>query len=94
MRLDEIKPKLRIKATSVGSTEGLLIGLNHLEARRKGAVGTVVGPVAGHGGDVWWVRQDGEEPVAAYFFHEFEPLDDQTPYMGPLGSPEAEVLYE
>lgn len=56
------------------STKGMLIVQRHLDNRRVSQRGQVSGIVAGHGGDVYWVRHEGDSDKdgAAYGFWEFE----------------------
>lgn len=62
--------KVQIDPT-LGSTGGMLIKQQYLDARKPGIAGTIKGWVAGHGGDVYWVEhEDGS--VAAYGWSEFE----------------------
>jgi hypothetical protein len=56
----------------LGATKGMIIAARHLEARRPNTVGVIAGYVAGHGGDVYWVRHSEGDVVAAYGFMEFE----------------------
>lgn len=71
---DDVKPGMIVKIVdefAPDATTGMLISPKNLAARRCGAEGTVLGFVAGHGGDVWWVEhRDGS--VAAYCFTEIE----------------------
>lgn len=63
----------RIKThPSVNNTQGLHVKQSHLDARRPNAVGTIVGVVGGHSGDVYWVKHEGMEAHAVYCFTEFE----------------------
>lgn len=64
----------------LGSTRGMFIGVQHLNARRSAAIGTVVSQVPGHAGDVWWVEHDGVYYMAPYCFDEFEPLLPVEPF--------------
>lgn len=89
MKENEVKIGLRVRVATLGSTTGMLIKPKHLTVRQEGKVGTVLGWVSGHGGDVWWVKHDGSDDIGAYGFPEMEPLEDQTPYEEPLGSPRA-----
>lgn len=74
MDLNNIKIGLKIRTHEhLESTNGMMISSKHLDARRHGTTGEIVGWVPGHGGDVWWVRHDGSDVVAAYSFTEFEP---------------------
>ena len=73
MDLSKVKEGLKVKVTKLGDTMGFLIKPKHLDIRKVGVTGTVVGYVPGHGGDVWFVKHDGEENVVgAYMFDEFE----------------------
>jgi len=52
---------------------GILIKEDILQRRTPGIKGQVCGFVPGHGGDVYWVRHDGEENTgSAYGWWEFE----------------------
>jgi hypothetical protein len=75
MNCNEVKDGLRVKITKLGETRGMLINPRHLDVRAEGKKGVVSGYVAGHGGDVWWVRHDSGS-VGAYMFTEFEPEED------------------
>lgn len=71
MDLNSVKEGLKVKITKLGDTKGMIIKPRHLDVRKVGVTGTIVGYVPGHGGDVWWVRhEDGE--IGAYVFNEFE----------------------
>jgi hypothetical protein len=59
----------------LGGTTGLLIKPSYLAARRAGATGIIGGWVAGHGGDVYWVKHD-DDVVSAYGWREFEFAED------------------
>lgn len=57
-------------------TSGMLIKQEILNRRTPGVKGQICGIVGGHGGDVYWVRHDGEEDTgSAYGWWEFE-IDD------------------
>lgn len=56
---------------TLGSTVGMLVKQQYLDARRSNAEGTIKGWVTGHGGDVYWVQHD-DGTVAAYGWMEFE----------------------
>jgi len=56
----------------LGSTRGMMIVDKHLAARAPNSVGTIVGVVGGHGGDVYWVEHSIGGDAAAYCFTEFE----------------------
>ena len=71
MNRDEVQPGLRVSIGVLGDSNGMAISQEHLRWRRQGAIGIVLRHVVGHGGDVWWVRQDDGQ-VAAYSFDEME----------------------
>jgi hypothetical protein len=54
------------------STNGMMVNPLHLSARKPNAEGVVEGCVPGHGGDVYWVRHEGDDVAATYCFTEFE----------------------
>ena len=59
---------------------GMLIKAEVLERRTPGVSGQINGVVGGHGGDVYWVRHDGEEDKgSAYGWWEFELEPVPTP---------------
>jgi hypothetical protein len=64
--------RVRTHAVLDDDTQGMIIAARHLEARRSNTVGVIAGYVAGHGGDVYWVRHSEGDAVAAYGFMEFE----------------------
>ena len=66
MKLEEVKPGLKVKITRLGSTTGMMINTHYLETRTIGAEGIVGDYVQGHGGD-----------VGAYVFDEFELIDEK-----------------
>ena len=67
---------MQVQVGPLESTQGMLIGQRFLDARKEGAVGIVYGVVAGHGGDVLWVKhEDGAE--AAYCFTELTAWAEQ-----------------
>lgn len=73
--MDQNKIELGMKVRTVavlGATTGMLIGEEYLAARRPDCEGQLLNYVAGHGGDVWWVRHEHHD--AAYVFTEFEPV--------------------
>ncbi len=78
MRQEKIKTGRRVVVSKLGGADAMCIGPKHLNARRIGATGTLGQPVAGHGGDVWFVSHDrqegGQEEVAAYTYEELELL--------------------
>ncbi len=68
------EPGQKVQTVRLGSTEGMLIGMQHLEVRRLGK-GVVKTWVAGHGGDVWFVAHpDGT--VGAYCTDEMCPVNE------------------
>ena len=74
-----LEPGTRIRThVKLGETTGFLIAERHLSARKREALGLIVDPVPGHGGDVYFVRHaEGDSgndpcPVASYCFTEFE----------------------
>jgi hypothetical protein len=57
---------------------GMLIKPEVLKRRTPGVSGLICGYVPGHGGDVYWVRHDGDEDTgSAYGWWEFELEDDR-----------------
>ncbi len=80
MNAEDITRGLRVKVHTLGSTAGMLIAEKNLVVRREGAIGTIEGYVAGHGGDVWWVRhEDPPYDAGAYSFTEFAPYEGAAP---------------
>lgn len=75
MNCNEIKTGIRVEITKLDDTGGMLINSKHLTVRRRGATGTVVNCVPGHGGDVWFVKHDGSEVVGVYCYTEMERLE-------------------
>ena len=73
MDRDKVENGLRVKTTELGEITGMLIAAKYLAVRAAGITGVVQGYVAGHGGDVWWVKHDDSGDVGAYVFNEFEP---------------------
>jgi hypothetical protein len=72
--VNEIKEGLRVKTVmALGNTKGMFIKQEYLNARQPNKEGTVLGYVAGHGGDVWWVEHD-DGMVGAYVFNELNKL--------------------
>jgi hypothetical protein len=71
MELNEVKIGLRVKVTKLGDTKGMMIKKHRLDVRTIGAKGEVIGYVPGHGGDIWWIKQD-DGSIGAYVFDEFE----------------------
>ena len=74
MNCQEIREQMRVRTVKVlGGTIGMLIKEPHLDARKPNTEGIVLGYVAGHGGDVWWVKHD-DDSVGAYVFYEIEAI--------------------
>ena len=90
MNLKDIKPGLLVRVHTLGSTNGMLIQQHYLDARREGAIGIIDGSVAGHGGDVWWVRHENSSEIGAYVFHEFDIYDG----MLPEPEPESDSIFD
>ena len=76
MNCNKITNGLKVKIIKLESIKGFLIKEKHLNCRRIGVTGTVDGWVPGHGGDVWWVKHEGNNEVGAYCFTEFEPINE------------------
>lgn len=72
MKCDEISIGLKVKTLRLEDTKGMMIKPHHLDCRKSGITGSIVGYVPGHGGDVWWVRHDGDGSIGAYCFMELE----------------------
>ena len=73
-----LKPGTIIRTHDVlGGTTGLLIKAEAIEARRSGATGIIGGYVAGHGGDIYWVKHD-DGVVSAYGWREFNLVDPEA----------------
>lgn len=65
---------------NLGDTKGMLIKEEILTRRTPGITGRICGIVGGHGGDVYWVRHDGEEDTgSAYGWWEFELRPEPKP---------------
>lgn len=64
-----IKAGMRVQVVNmIPLGSGTLINDRHISVRRENAIGKVIGYVAGHGGDVWWVQhEDNPQEVGAYF---------------------------
>jgi hypothetical protein len=76
------KPQERLRvASKLEPTTGMIVPQTRLQKRRPDAVGTEHGYVGGHGGDVWWLRHDGDDPddIAPYSLTELEPLEAAAP---------------
>lgn len=65
--LEDICPEVgqRVKAIRLKSVRGAFIEPHYLDARRRGAVGTITSYVPGHGGDYWFVSHS-DDSIAAY----------------------------
>ena len=74
MELDDVRVGLRVEVKKLGDTRGMLIQKEHLDIRKLGVKGTIVGYIPGHGGDLWWIRHD-DGTVGAYVFDEFEKIE-------------------
>lgn len=75
MDSSSIKPSLRIKTTKLGSTKMLIIKERHLNVRREGITGTVLGYAPSHDDDVLFVRHDGfGDIIGAYVPDEMKPI--------------------
>ncbi len=72
MELDKIREGLRVRVIADNGTMGMFVKKEHLALRRVGATGTILYYVPGHGGDVWWVKHDACDDIAAYSFTELE----------------------
>lgn len=55
----------------IDGTAGLLVRQDFLNNRRTNAKATIHGPVAGHGGDIYWAKHE-DNTVAVYGWWEFE----------------------
>tara|TARA_Y100000310_G_scaffold308926_1_gene352520 strand:- start:118 stop:390 length:273 start_codon:yes stop_codon:yes gene_type:complete len=63
----------------LGAPTGILIKEETLARRTAGVSGQICGWVPGHGGDVYWVRHNGEENTgSAYGWWEFELEENLT----------------
>ena len=60
--------------SELDTTKGMMVNPLYLGARKVNATGVVLGPVPGHGGDVYWVDHGEEknDDIAVYCFTEFE----------------------
>jgi len=69
-----LNPGTQVKVHDVlGAPRGMLIKPEILDRRTPGVSGMICGYVPGHGGDVYWVRHDGEEDTgSAYGYWEFD----------------------
>ncbi len=72
MKLDDLRAGVIVRSTDpLGSTSGMMVKADLIAARAPLAMGKVMGPVPGHGGDVWWVKH-ADQSVAPYSFMELE----------------------
>lgn len=74
MELGDIRVGMRVEVKRLGTTKGMLINTTNLNVRAIGVKGRILGPVPGHGGDVWWIAHD-DENTGAYVYDEFEQPD-------------------
>ena len=76
---NDVRDGMKVKTNHrLRDTRGMLIKPDNLLERRCDSEGTIEGYVAGHGGEVWWVRHsDGK--AAPYIYDEFEELTEDTP---------------
>jgi hypothetical protein len=73
MNINNIKPGIEVRTTKLGETSGIIVKDNkYLDTRQSGLVGTVVGYLPGHGGDVWYIQHYDTEDIGVYCFNEFE----------------------
>lgn len=63
----------------LGSTAGILVKQQYLDARKPGVAGTIKGWVGGHGGDIYWVEHE-DGTIAVYGWAEFELAPAPTRY--------------
>lgn len=66
MKTKDIKVGIHVRIGKLNPTTGMFVKRRHLDCRKEGTQGTVMGYVPGHGGDVWWVEHDGCDDVGAY----------------------------
>jgi hypothetical protein len=62
---------------------GFSISSKHIDLRKPETSGEIYGVVAGHGGDVYWVRHEGDVYPAAYCYSEFELVAEATTVVDP-----------
>lgn len=67
----DVKAGQRVKVVKIVSTEGFMIHPKHLKVRAVGVTGTTINSIEGHGGEVWWIKQDNGA-IGAYIYYEFE----------------------
>jgi hypothetical protein len=76
--VDENDQYLPVQTLALKDTLGMLVAPRHLTARRPHALGTLLGYVPGHGGDVWWVQhKDGQ--IGAYSLTELASAETILP---------------
>ena len=73
MDCNTVKPNMKVATVRLRETTGIIVGDRHLEVRKAGVAGTVLGQVPGHGGEVWFVKHDNSQEVGAYCYDELEP---------------------
>ena len=72
MKLDDLRAGIIVRSKDpLGTTTGMMVKADLIAARAPLAMGKVMGPVPGHGGDVWWVKH-ADQSVAPYSFMELE----------------------
>lgn len=72
MKLDDLRAGIIVRSMDpLEPTTGMMVKADLIAARTPLAMGKVMGPVPGHGGDVWWVRH-ADQSVAPYSFSELE----------------------
>ena len=74
MKLEQVRDLMSVRvADKLGKPKGWMVDKKNINARRAGAEGLVIGCVAGHGGEVFWVSHGGGE-IAVYTSDELEPI--------------------
>lgn len=68
----------RVRIGRLRTTTGMVVHSAYVEARKEGAVGTVVQIVPGHGGDVWLVEHDDDHARAVYCVTEMDPFESEA----------------
>ena len=68
----DIRDKLRVKITQLGSDGRINIEEKYLKVREIGTKGTVLNHLDGTGNS-WWIRHDNGD-IGAYISDEFEPI--------------------
>ena len=68
---NDVKVGMKVVTGNLSSTDGMLVKETQLLARKEGLFGEVLGFVAGHGGDVWWVKHS-DDSVGAYSYLEID----------------------